>query len=176
MGFDPDHCYFKKQPQSDDETNQAILAVWASCCGAVRYGGEDTDILRRLAELGDKDSCDHPPHGVDTVTRSHATFAAPGLELAGKAVVAALPGWNATSSSTHQSLSIHFTTDDPDFELRVQISQTDEENRWHLSMTPPHGPVIAIDQQLRREPGIEEIRWFTEGEWAGGAPGQEYPF
>lgn len=45
------HCYFKRQPSTPQETEQAIQAVWVSCCGAVRYEGNDPNILQRFAEL-----------------------------------------------------------------------------------------------------------------------------
>jgi hypothetical protein len=49
MAFTPDmHCYFKRQPATAQETEQAILAVVVSSCGQVKYGGCDPAILRRL--------------------------------------------------------------------------------------------------------------------------------
>jgi hypothetical protein len=64
--IDPDgndrrtHCYFRRQPISPTEVEQAIQAVHVSCCAAVRYGGSDPTILQRLAALGNSDSCDEP--------------------------------------------------------------------------------------------------------------------
>ena len=46
------HCYFKRQPQTPEEAERAILAVAVGCCGAVRYGGHDPRILERLEALG----------------------------------------------------------------------------------------------------------------------------
>jgi hypothetical protein len=53
MGFDEEahHCYFKKQPATGEEVERAARAVWASCCGAVQYVGEDPAIRRRITEL-----------------------------------------------------------------------------------------------------------------------------
>jgi hypothetical protein len=34
------HCFFARQPTTEDETSAAIRGVWASCCGAVRYAGD----------------------------------------------------------------------------------------------------------------------------------------
>jgi hypothetical protein len=48
------HCYFKRQPQTPDETERAVRAVIVGCCGAVRYRGTDPRII---AVLG-KDACD----------------------------------------------------------------------------------------------------------------------
>jgi hypothetical protein len=38
--------------------NEAIESTWASCCGALRYGGTDNAILIRLADLGLAEQCD----------------------------------------------------------------------------------------------------------------------
>jgi hypothetical protein len=53
MGFDQDasHCYFKKQPLTQEELERATRAVWVSCCGAVQYSGDDPAVHRRIAEL-----------------------------------------------------------------------------------------------------------------------------
>src|SRR5687767_13642106 len=63
MGFDEEehHCFVKQQPASAEEVYRAIRAVWASDVGCLRYGGQNPEILHRLAELGAEDVCDHPP-------------------------------------------------------------------------------------------------------------------
>jgi hypothetical protein len=52
------HCYFRKQPSTPEEMERAIRAVAVSCCGAVRYGGNDPDILQRIKEWN-PEACDH---------------------------------------------------------------------------------------------------------------------
>ena len=52
------HCYFKRQPTTPEEINQATLAVCVSCCGGVRYAGTDLKMIRLLTELGVPESCD----------------------------------------------------------------------------------------------------------------------
>ncbi len=54
MAFDEERfsCYFRRQPETPEEVEHAIRAVWASCCRAVRYAGNDPKILKRLRELG----------------------------------------------------------------------------------------------------------------------------
>jgi hypothetical protein len=44
------HCYFKRQPATPEETRQAIEAVRVSCCGALRYEGDDPTIISALGE------------------------------------------------------------------------------------------------------------------------------
>lgn len=51
-------CYFRKQPQTPDEVRRAVMAVYVSCCGAVRYAGDDPAVLRRLRNLRKADACD----------------------------------------------------------------------------------------------------------------------
>ena len=54
------NCFFARQPSTQEETDEAILGLWASCCGAVRYRGQNREVLIRLAELGLVDTCDYP--------------------------------------------------------------------------------------------------------------------
>ena len=44
-------CYFKKQPESPEEVDQACRAAWASCCDQVQYVGDDPAIHRRMSEI-----------------------------------------------------------------------------------------------------------------------------
>lgn len=45
------HCYFKKQPETRNELEQAIKALEISC-GSLRYRGDNPEVLRRLHECG----------------------------------------------------------------------------------------------------------------------------
>ncbi len=58
LAKDFDQCYFRRQPQSPAETEQAIQAIHVSCVCALRYAGSDPQILARLKELGDAHQCD----------------------------------------------------------------------------------------------------------------------
>jgi hypothetical protein len=55
VGGSSKHCYFKKQPESPEELEQAIQAVEHCCCGAYRYRGTDPEVIRRLGAV----VCDH---------------------------------------------------------------------------------------------------------------------
>ncbi len=61
VSHDPfgNHCFFRRQPETPGELGRAVTAVAVGCCGAVRYGGADPDVLRSLAEHGAADACDH---------------------------------------------------------------------------------------------------------------------
>src|SRR5688500_7362233 len=57
------HCYFKKQPRTEDEIERAINAISVSCISGLRYGGRDEKILKRLYERVQGEQCDHKPIG-----------------------------------------------------------------------------------------------------------------
>jgi hypothetical protein len=59
MSNSDEGCYFIRQPQTPEEIDWAINAVAASCVGAVRYGGTNQEIIKRLYELGSADECDY---------------------------------------------------------------------------------------------------------------------
>lgn len=48
--------YFVRQPETDDEIEQACSAIEVCCVDALRYGGKDPKILARLRRT---DCCDH---------------------------------------------------------------------------------------------------------------------
>lgn len=52
------HCYFKKQPETPQEIDQAVDAINGSCCGAVRYAGSDPEIIQKLNDVGCEDAID----------------------------------------------------------------------------------------------------------------------
>jgi hypothetical protein len=60
MGFDEKsgNCYFKRQPATPEELEHAIAAVSVSDIQALRYGGHNEYVLRRLRKLGASDCCD----------------------------------------------------------------------------------------------------------------------
>ena len=57
------HCYFKKQPETDEEIERAINAIAVSCISGLRYRGKDEKILKRLYEMGEAAQCDYEPIG-----------------------------------------------------------------------------------------------------------------
>ena len=59
MGLDEaTGCYFRRQPQTPEELEQAIEAVSVSCVAALRYAGNDPEILERLRAKGEESQCD----------------------------------------------------------------------------------------------------------------------
>lgn len=53
--------YFVRQPSTPEEVERACRAVEVCCVDALRYGGRDPAIIRRLAN--DPRCCDHPLPG-----------------------------------------------------------------------------------------------------------------
>jgi len=69
------HCYFKKQPETDEEIERAINAIAVSCISGLRYGGTNENILKRLYEIGEGEQCDHKPLGnYKTIIWDKVTF------------------------------------------------------------------------------------------------------
>lgn len=54
-----DHCYFKKQPQTQEELDRAVKAVWTCCSGAYHYAGSDREIKEKLRRIGSTEAIDH---------------------------------------------------------------------------------------------------------------------
>lgn len=65
---DPDkpfeQCFFRRQPQTTTEIEQAIQALWVSDVAALRYGGTDPDVIAKLRARNCGHLCDHAPEGV----------------------------------------------------------------------------------------------------------------
>jgi hypothetical protein len=48
-----------RQPETEEEIEQAINAIAVSCVSAVRYGGTDPKIIKRLYSLNLESECDY---------------------------------------------------------------------------------------------------------------------
>lgn len=48
----PKTCRFFKQPETQEELDRVLEAMWGSCVEAVRYRGTDPEILRQIEEKG----------------------------------------------------------------------------------------------------------------------------
>ncbi|MBA3533838.1 MAG: ferredoxin [Ardenticatenales bacterium] len=54
----PIHCFFKRQPETPEEIEQAIQAMDWSCVQNLRYRGTTPDILEKLCNMGYRHLCD----------------------------------------------------------------------------------------------------------------------
>jgi len=48
------HCHFRKQPETPQEVERAVMACVVSCVRAVRYAGNDPAILKRFGNSAPK--------------------------------------------------------------------------------------------------------------------------
>jgi len=51
-------CFFKRQPTNPDEVELAIEAMYSSCVEAIRYGGSDLNIIKKLINMSLQDCVD----------------------------------------------------------------------------------------------------------------------
>jgi hypothetical protein len=189
MGFHQDpkpgsnrdsHCYFARQPESQDETYRAIRAMWVACCGALRYGGRDAQIIHRLVDLGLGAQVDAPTdRRARRVIRDHVTFAGavtPGVVLAavGRHLVAGYSNSSVTPVVENQgsaaSLLYSWYSKAPGMELVVG-SSAEGPGRWLLTVGTGDGRpattsvAMQVDDALRADDTLSEIRWFTQEDW-----------
>jgi ferredoxin len=67
LGMDEETgCYFRRQPQTSEEIEHAVEAVRVSCVEALRYSGDDPEVLKRLRAKGCKSQSDLLSHGGGT--------------------------------------------------------------------------------------------------------------
>ena len=59
-----DECYFRRQPQTPEEVDQAISAIWVSEMCALRYAGTDEAIIAKLRTQQSAALCDRSPEGI----------------------------------------------------------------------------------------------------------------
>ena len=48
----PKSCRFVKQPETQEELDRVLEAMWGSCVEALRYRGTDAEILRQIINQG----------------------------------------------------------------------------------------------------------------------------
>jgi hypothetical protein len=195
------HCFFVRQPTTAEEVNAAILSLWSSCCGAVRYGGHDYEILVRLAEIGESDTCDFQLENEPKQAHvSHLTFeclfaqAPKGRALAAREIMEYFAGFLIKTQIGSRVLGPRFsgTTVSFRFEwghdsLPTPCSVTFAleaygENSWLLQIRRKDRPnsagdAIGIHKALEQDSRFRLIQWFTEEEWNQGARhGRACPF
>src|SRR4051812_5679723 len=81
FGWDSDlHCFVKRQPAGPHEVDRMLLTMIRSEMGCIRYSGEDTRIIRRLAEQGEGELSDVAPDSeIVRIHRDHVALR--GLEM-----------------------------------------------------------------------------------------------
>ncbi len=75
FAYDSDnHCYVKRQPNTENELDRMIRTVLSSELECIRYRGDDKNVLRRLAESGYSHLSDEPVSGIAQLLRNYGTF------------------------------------------------------------------------------------------------------
>jgi hypothetical protein len=196
------HCFFVRQPTTAEEVNAAILSLWCSCCGAVRYGGHDHGILVRLAEIGESDTCDFrlanepKPAHVSHLTFEfvHAEAPKSGL-LAAREIMEYFARFltkrhsagsrvlDSRFSGTTASFRVEWGHDSLPTPCSVTfVLEAYGENSWLLRIRRedrPNSPgdAIGIHQALKHDGRFRQVQWFTEEEWKQGTRnGRACPF
>jgi len=194
------HCFFVLQPSSGEEVNSAIRATWASCCGAVRYGGDDPEILTRLAELGGGFLCDkRVSSSIEPVYRNQARFECRDVAQAtGQTISRFIIDLIATSlhhegteciafQDEANSSSFQFVwgkskslNNNKGYSIRIRVKH-ENGNDVLLSLSENEqaetGTAIQVDKALRTSNFIHSIRWFSKSELlTDGESGRPHPY
>jgi hypothetical protein len=190
------HCYFFKQPTTSEETSRAIRALWANCCGALRYGGTDPDVLRRLADLDLADQCDErvtTPRRL--IVRNCATFSFDcgvlGHRSCGKEIercvstgltdeISAIKVRRRHSLCSTVRFGYTWYKDIPGIEVTIRRVSLPGRT-WLLSLKGRQPAEVSnamlVDDILRAEGRFKDIRWYTEYDWlSGGKRWNELPY
>lgn len=171
------HCYFKKQPQTQDEIDRAINAVAVSCISGLRYGGKDEKILKRLYEIGEEQQCDHKPIGnYKMLIWTKVTFAYAGTkkELSDRItsqIVLVLPHFEneiydyKTNDLNYFGFTYRWTdgltgvifkciyTSDGQYEIEL-----DKEKDGYLNAV--RGKAIALNSIFDNDKNVSNIKWY----------------
>jgi hypothetical protein len=184
-----DHCYVKRQPSSNAEMEKALHVLRGQELGCVRYRGTDEAILRRLAEAGEADQCDHPPAGVDVVLRNVVTF-----------VISDPHHASCDASRLFEDFSQYLKGRYPHLEIRtkpielqegeasfalawfedhfhpIAIRPVDKVGRWLILHRGNLGLSEFLDEWLRSAAHFIDLRWYTEDAWQRSEGWQSLPW
>ena len=69
------HCVVANQPKTGSAVDRTLNAMWSGEIQCIRYRGADSDIVRRIVEMGHADLCDQSiSTGATPLVRSHVRF------------------------------------------------------------------------------------------------------
>jgi hypothetical protein len=197
MGFDEieNHCFVAKQPTDESEVFQAIKATWAAEVDCLRYRGQNPNILRRLAEAGASDSCDHKTliQGIKPLLRSHVTFECAQiqseLETANQFKEYILNQNTeylryrvSKITSDNSGVTFSFSWYENDY-YSVRFKKTELKDTWHIFHSLDYEKIgsrsvsLMIDEWLRNNKKANNIKWYSNTAWNKTLrEGQETPF
>ena len=187
MAFDEEapSCYFHRQPQSPDETYRAIRALWVSCCGALRYGGNDPDTLARLVNIGLSAQIDVPLEARPSPGSGPRTAVVFGYQGAsagadsiaaevGRQMIAAFSYGRVTTPIGSKAEASFMWTWAPTIAgaaLKLTVRAVVPGSRWVLLLADPRHPAAAsvatsVDDALRDIKYVTDIKWYSGHDWA----------
>jgi hypothetical protein len=199
---DANHCYVKRQPRTKEELDRAFRVAWVAELQCIRYRGDDPEMLRRFAELGEPHLCDVPPPPeilpvvrdlvtFDTDSPDHARLSAIDLAEAYRGYLLRLDrkreGLGArfryrfmplVGNSVTASLAYSWFADDRhSVKFRV-VGEAD--CRWlirHYSAARAGGRGVSnqLDDWLKSAGHFCRIRWYSVEDWTGSGAWRESP-
>ncbi|HLY63404.1 MAG TPA: hypothetical protein VKV95_21905 [Terriglobia bacterium] len=193
------HCFFIRQPATAEETNEAILSTWASCCGALRYGGENREALIRLAELGLAEQCDFRlKDEPEPLSRSRVSFEFAEAAKVGVACAEEItkylaeylekPGHGSGRvrslrlSGPNASLVYEWGVQPDRYHVTFAVEPRPHQRRWAILLSrkdghPKTGFAILVHEALLQDSRFRSIQWHTDDEWQTGANnGRSLPY
>ena len=164
-----EHCYVRRQPGDEAETDAMLRVIATQELGCIRYGGSDPTILRRLVEGGEGDQCDEPaPRGVAPIRRDHVRFTVERRKTPWTAseilerMVAFNARWRTTSlheaSAAVASVSVSWFEDNYH---RIEASASNETGNWIIRHHGPPRLSDSIHDWLTQDPAFGSLRWQT---------------
>jgi hypothetical protein len=183
MAFDEEEgCYFRRQPETEEEVQCAIMAISVSCVAPHRYAGTDSKIRLRLAAMQVADACDHPLEQ-PVAPQSHVRFSllhiVDATELAALFVPASQPipiddpyvTYRVVGDKQRAQVEVKRRGFSPQPSSHiVRLDDCDGAPTW-LFHHHQHRHLLAFEATLQRL-GAFDVTWFTAHEWANGEKGQ----
>ncbi len=201
FAYDDNHCFVKRQPETADEFNHAFRAVHAAELECIRYRGDDSNLLRRFAELGESHLCDVAPSAdISPVFRNHVAFEGipdQCVTLTARLLIEAFMEFLLRLDKARESLDQRFRYRFKEIQGRGQTASfgyswfednfhpveilRSTEIGWLLRHSPENevgcrGVSIQIDDWLKQDGRFQNIRWFTESGLKSSGVGNATPF
>ncbi len=191
------HCFVKRQPGTKVEINRMLRVAWAAELQCIRYRGDDPEILRRFAELGEPQLCDiAPPPGIKCLFRSYVTFDSvdPAAESMTPAQLVA--AFQNHLRALHQEWLCYRFTPTIEGEMTAAFSYSWFEDNFHpievrsinlrdcrwliwhspIEKAGSRGVSNQLDDWLKSDRRFCCIRWYTQEQWNGLRQWQETPW
>ena len=151
-----------------------------SCIEVYRYGGEDPEIRRRLAELGHAALCDHPLEGVTEVVRDHVRFHFVATDAT--ALAAQILAWAiAQSPNGACTAPVEGDAEEAAFE-HTHSARYATPQVYRLARLPDGCWLLVKSSRdpwlhdLLASHGACDLRWFSVDELTAGAEGKRLPY